>query len=186
MNTKTVQKLLSNSYKDKKKQSLIDGYNIDKSLSGNRAQVYYNDDNKKAVIVHRGTSGIQDFVTDGLFSVGIKTKRFKHGERVQNQAIEKYGKDNLLTMGHSLGGAISEDVNKGGRTITLNKPVSFQDIGKTIGNHQTDIKTSLDPVSVLRQYQKGNKAINIDSNSKSLLTEHKTDTLGRIDKTIEF
>ena len=89
-------------------------------------------------------------------------------------------------MGHSLGSLISEDVNKGGRTITLNKPVLLQDIGKTIGKNQTDIKTSLDPVSVLRQYQTGEKAVNIPSRSKSLLTEHKTDTLGRIDQTIEF
>ena len=186
MNTQTVQKLLKNSYEGKNKKQLIDGYLIDKNLSGNRAQVYFNDDTKKSVIVHRGTSGIQDIITDGLLGLGIKTKRFKHAEQVQKQAIEKYGKDNLLTMGHSLGATISENVSKGGQTITLNKPVLLQDIGKTISKNQIDIKTKSDPVSFLRQYQKGNKAINIDSNSKSLLTEHKTDTLGRIDKTIEF
>ena len=186
MNTKTVQKLLKNSYQGKNKTSLIDGYNIDTNLSGNRAQVYFNNDTKKAVIVHRGTQGVQDFITDGLMNLGIKTNRFKHAEEVQNKAINKYGKDNLLTLGHSLGGTLAETYNKGGQTITLNKPVLLQDINKRIGDNQTDIKTSNDPVSFLRQYQDGNKAVNIPSNSKSLLTEHKTDTLGRIDKTIEF
>ena len=186
MNTKTTQKLLKNSYERKDKKTLIDGYQIDKKLSGNRAQVYFNDENKKAVIVHRGTQGPQDFITDGLLSIGVKTNRFTHAEKIQNKAIDKYGKENLLTMGHSLGGSLAEDVSKKGPTITLNKPVLLQDIGKNIGNNQTDIKTSNDPVSFLRQYQKGNKAINIPSNSNSLLTEHKTDTLGRIDKTIDF
>lgn len=180
ISTNTVKNLMANSYKKDKKEPIIDGYKIDESLSGNRAQVYYNDDNKKSVIVHRGTSGIQDVATDALYAVGIKTKRFKHGEKIQNKAIEKYGKENLLTMGHSLGGTIAENVSKGGKTITLNKPVLLQDVNKVIKPSQTDIKTSNDPISFLRQYQKGNKATNIPSTSNSLLTEHKTSTLGRI------
>ena len=169
---------MQNSYK-KDKAPIIDGYKIDDSLSGKRAQVYYNDNDKKSVIVHRGTSGIQDVATDALYLIGIKTKRFKHGQKIQNKAIEKYGKDNLLTMGHSLGGTIAENVSKGGKIITLNKPVLLQDINKTIKPNQTDIKTTNDPVSFLRQYQKGNKATNIPSTSNSLLTEHKTGVLGR-------
>lgn len=177
----TTQKLMENSYEGDKRKSIIDGYKLDESLSGNRAQVYYNDDDKKSVIVHRGTSGAKDIVTDALYATfGVKTKRFKHGEKIQNKAIEKYGKENLLTLGHSLGGAIGEHVSKGGETITLNKPVALPDINKVIKSNQIDIKTSNDPISVLRNYQGGNKPIIIPSQSSSLFAEHKINTLGRI------
>jgi hypothetical protein len=188
MNTGTVQKLLKNSYeKGGKQKKELDGYLIDPQLSGRRAQVYFNNDTNKAVVIHRGTQGVHDFVTDGLLSLGIKTKRFKHGQKIQDKAIEKYGKDNITTLGHSLGAVITEDVNRGTNTITLNKPVLLQDINKKISDNQIDIKSKNDPVSFLRQYQQGKKAINIPSRSASLLNEHKTDVLGRLsNKEIEF
>ena len=108
---------LSNSYKTNQKQSL-DGYKRDESLSGRRAQVYYNPTNNQTIVTHRGTQGLQDWITDfklAFFpSMYMQSTRFKHAKDIQNQAENKYGKENITTLGHSLGAKLSSDV--GGRS----------------------------------------------------------------------
>lgn len=59
-----LQSLLKNSYKGKKQAKKLDGYERDNSLSGQRVQVYHNKDTGKTVVSHRGTSGVQDMITD--------------------------------------------------------------------------------------------------------------------------
>ena len=75
-----LNKVIENGYKKKNKQdSNIDGYILDKKLSGERAQVYYNPETNKTVINHRGTASMKDWGTDLGLSLGIKSgKRFKH------------------------------------------------------------------------------------------------------------
>ena len=177
--TKTVKSFLSSSYDKKPKGPK--GYELDKSLSGRRAQVYKGKDDH-AVVVHRGTSGFQDMLTDAKFSLGMKkSNRFKHAAKVQKQAETKYGAQNVTTMGHSLGGALAETVGKNShKVITLNKAAGPQDVGKRIPSNQVDIRTSKDPVSVLSKEQKGGQRVTINSSTNNPLKEHKTEVLDRI------
>lgn len=156
-----VKNLLDNSYKKPQAQAKeVNGYFRDDSLSGQRAQVYYNPESKKVIVSHRGTASPQDVLTDVKMIFGNKTgERFKHGRNIQRQAEEKYGAENITTVGHSLGGTIAERVGKkSGKIVTLNKPVTPFDIAYSkVSEKQQDIKTRKDPVSILRKFQKGRK-----------------------------
>ena len=126
-------------------------FKIDKELSGQRVQVYYNPKSKQAVVAHRGTQGMHDWVTDARYAVGdTSSKRFQHSKNIQKKAEQKYGANNVTSIGHSLGSQLAEK-SSSKRTkeiITLNKPVSPQDlILKSVPKKQTDIRTTLDPVS---------------------------------------
>ena len=181
--TGDVKKLLSKSYD--KTQSSYGDYQLDKGLSGQRVQVYWNAKMGKAVVVHRGTAGVQDMVTDVRYTFGDKSgKRFKHSKSIQQKVNDKYGKENVITLGHSLGSVLGETAVKGNNQelITLNKPVGLGDIGKTVSTNQTDLKTERDPVSFLRGTQKGNRATIIKSKTYNPLTEHSTDTLDRLNE----
>jgi hypothetical protein len=124
-------------------------------------------------------------ITDVRYTLGDKSgKRFKHAKNIQELANAKYGKENVITAGHSLGSVLGETAVKGKdqELITLNKPVGLADIGKTIGKKQTDIKTTRDPVSFLRGTQKGNSALVLKSKTYNPLAEHSTETLDRLDE----
>lgn len=178
----TFSKLLSNSYKGDKKLNEIDGLQMDKSLSGNRAQVY-TDANGKAYVVHRGTQGIQDIWTDMKLAFGDKSgKRFKYAKEIEDKAVKKYGAENITTLGHSLGASVAEKVGKDtAQVVTLNKPVNINDmVSYKVPKNQFDFKTQNDPVSFLRQFQGGQKATNIESKSYNPLKEHTTSTLLRL------
>jgi len=178
-----LKELLSRSYN--KKPSSFGDYKLDSQLSGQRGQVYYNEKMRKAVVVHRGTKGVQDMITDIRYTLGDKSgRRFKHAKNIQELANAKYGKENVITAGHSLGSVLGETAVRGKdqELITLNKPVGLADIGKTISKKQTDIKTERDPVSFLRGTQKGNAPLVIKSTSYNPLAEHSTETLGRVDE----
>jgi hypothetical protein len=164
----------------------IDDYKIDKSLSGQRVQVYHNPQNNKTVVVHRGTASVQDWGTNLSMSLGHKGKRFNHAKKIQKQAEDKYGKNNLITLGHSQGAKWAEmlgNKNNNNEVITLNKPTLPLDLlqGKRVKKNQTDIKTSKDPVSILRGLQKGKKAKLMKSKTFNPLTEHSVNVLDRLD-----
>ena len=143
MNSKTLKSFLNNSYENNHLQN-IDDYILDHSLSGKRAQVYSNPSGK-SVVVHRGTQGIHDLITDTGLVFGYKSKRFDHAKKIQSLANQKYGKDNVTTLGHSLGSVLAEDaVSKNQKLITLNKPVTYGRFNKIVPDSQTDIVTSGD------------------------------------------
>jgi hypothetical protein len=87
-------------------------------------------------------------------------------------------------LGDSLGAKIAEKVgNKTKEVITLNRPTIPMDIikGKKVPKNQTDIRTSRDPVSILRPFQKAsNKEITIPSKTLNPFKEHSTDVLSRL------
>jgi len=177
-----IKELLNKSYD--KKPSDYDNYKVDKKLSGQRVQVYFNPDINKAIVVHRGTASIQDWGTNFAMSFGHKGKRFNHAKKIQDQAEEKYGKDNIITMGHSQGGRWAEllgrDTNE---VITLNKPTLPIDLikGDKVPENQTDVKTSKDPVSIFRVFQGGKEIENIKSPMfANPILEHSVDVMERI------
>jgi hypothetical protein len=177
-----IKVLLDKSYE--KKPSDYDNYKVDKKLSGQRVQVYFNPEINKAVVVHRGTASIQDWGTNLAMSFGHKGKRFNHAKKIQDQAEEKYGKDNIITMGHSQGGRWAEllgrDTNE---VITLNKPTLPIDLikGDKVPENQTDVKTGKDPVSIFRVFQGGNEIEHITSPMlANPILEHSVEVLDRI------
>eukprot|EP01040_Poterioochromonas_malhamensis_P009122 gene9122-9882_t len=177
---------LHNSYQ-KKKDNEINGYTIDPELSGNRVQVYFNEDKNHAVVAHRGTQGMQDWVTNLRVALGDKSgKRFQHSKDIQKKAEEKYKNSNITTVGHSQGALHAEHATKGD-VITLNKPTTLHDIGKKPKTTQHDIKTTLDPVSILKPLERKNgNEIVIPSKTYNPLIEHSTETLKRLHPDVQI
>ena len=164
----------------KRKHIDYNNFQVDKHLTGQRVQVYHNPDTKHTVVVHRGTKGIHDAITDVRYALGDRSsQRFHHSAKVQRQAEAKYGAENITTVGHSIGGVLSESVgHQCKEVLTLNKPVSPADmVCRPVRSQQTDIRSRFDPVSVLRPFQRGKKATTLSSRSLNPLTEHSTDSL---------
>ena len=188
---KTLKGMLQNGYQ-KKPHSNVDGYEIDKDLSGQRAQVYYNKDTNHAVTSHRGTKGIHDMFTDVQLMFGHKkNKRFDHGRKVTDQAIKKYHDANVTVVGHSLGSAIAQEANKDHKKeqVTLNGAITPMDLLKKQQDHEFVIRSKHDPVSALHAFKAGQNKQNtktIKSKSLNLLNEHKTDILDRMDSDDEI
>lgn len=172
--------LIKSSYDRKNKD--IGDFKIDKKLSGRRTKVYFNEAENKPVIVHRGTDSIQDVGTDIGLMFGYRGKRFAHAKKMQKKAEKKYGTENMHSLGHSLGGIVTEEVGgKSKNIITLNKAVSPWEINRKTGKNQTDIKTSNDPVSMLNKFNhNGNKTSVIKSEGWNPLAEHSSDVMSRV------
>lgn len=153
---RTVRKLLRDSYKyykgRKKHTPVPEGYKLDTKLSGKRVQVYHKDDEKKQIIVHRGTKGFQDILTDVKLATGfLKTSnRYKHAKKISDQAKKAKPDYEITHTGHSLGGAIARNVaQKGQKVITYNTAVTPQDFLFRGKGKETNLRSALDPVSLL-------------------------------------
>jgi len=157
-------------------------WKLDHSLSDKQVQVYFNPTTSKAVVVHRGSINLQDWYENAKMAFGFK-EGIEHSKKIQKEAERKYGAENVITIGHSRGSRTAEEVGKNsGEIITLNKPVTTWDLlyRKKVPEHQTDIKTGLDPVSFLRPLQLGKKYEHIKSDTYNPLTEHYIDVLKRV------
>jgi hypothetical protein len=158
---------------------------IDRDLSSGRVKVYHDPNSGKTVVAHRGSTNLQDWKENAMYTVGIKKKGkgYKKSESTQKAAEAKYGTSNLETVGHSKGALHAQQLGQHGIVQTVNKPVSWGQRNKVIGDNQTDYKNSRDPVSILRGMQKGNKAVITKSSSYNPLTNHSIDaTVGNIKK----
>ena len=176
--------LLKNSYKENDKQSKsLAGFDRDDSLSGKRAQVYHNTSNNKTVVVHRGTNGLQDIFTDlklALYpSLYKSSTRYKHAQDIQHQAEKKYGKENIITTGHSLGARLASDVGgKSKEIITYNKPIIPEEIFNQTRKNETSIRTKMDPVSILGSFN--NNIKQISTKTSNPIEAHNTDQLSQL------
>ena len=179
LSSQDLQYFLKKSY-DKQHSNYKD-FLLDKGLSGQRVQVYYNPKTNQAVTIHRGTKGVNDWITDARYALGdTSSKRFQHSAKIQGQAEQKYGAENVTSIGHSLGSQLAEKSSgkKVKEIITLNKPVNANDlIWYSVPQNQTDIRTTNDPVSLLRPLERGKKAIELSSYTFNPFTEHRTDVL---------
>lgn len=85
------------------------GYVVDKELSDVHRTVFFNPQNKRAVVSYRGTkvSDVRDLAADLAIVRGSEgsTPRFKQSLKLAEKAIKKYGKENVTLTGHSLGGS---------------------------------------------------------------------------------
>jgi len=132
INSMVLHKMIKNGYEDNPKNTEnLDGYVMDKSLSGTRAQVYYHPETKHLVVNHRGTKGINDVMTDIGLMLGHKSgKRFEHGKKITDQALKKYNTDNVTISGHSLGAEVARQASKNDKhdVVVVNPAVAPLDM----------------------------------------------------------
>ena len=159
-----------------------DDYEIDKELSNEVSRVFRKKGTDEVFVVHTGSKDMRDvlenygYITRGYYSSG----RLSKAREVQKKAEEKYGSQNISTLGHSKGGKYAEMLGKNTKEIiTLNKPTHLTDLLTKVPEKQTDIKSSRDPVSFLRGFQRGNSAIVIDAETNNPISEHTTSILKR-------
>lgn len=187
----TLHKMISNGYTDNPKQTEnVDGYVLDKSLSGTRAQVYYHPETKHLVVNHRGTKGVHDVMTDIGLMFGHKSgKRFQHGKKITDEALKKYDTDNVTVSGHSLGGPIAREASKNKKhdVVVVNPAVAPLDMFNRQKDNETIVRSTLDPISGLHNFNPfRNEARTIDIKAKTYnpLTEHSSsilEDLGNVD-----
>lgn len=175
-----IKNLLNKSYDPE--ISSLDGYEIDPKLSGQRVQVYKKRGTEEVVVVHRGSKGIHDWGNDLKYVLGddLKdTKRYKHADKIQKKAEEKYGAQNVTTLGHSLGSKLASDVGIDSKeTITFNKPALYEK--DAVKPNETTFRTDKDPVSILLPRKSISEIFTIPSESFNPLTEHSPDAIDRL------
>lgn len=149
-----IKKALKQSYEPEKHSGRIEGWMIDRHLSGKRAQVYADPTKKKVLIVHRGSQGSNDWLqTDPKLAVGQlgSTKRGKYGVDITKKAVAKYGDDAHITVaGHSLGGSIAhlagQKVKGVDEVVSVNPGHSL--IGKRrVLPNEVEYRHRFDPIS---------------------------------------
>ena len=152
-----------------------EGYELDKELSGSRVKVYTKKGSKEVIVVHRGSVGSDDWIDNAkYFAFGSvkNTKTFKLHKERQLKAIEKYGANNIIGIGHSRAGLYLEALQKEypiKEIITYNKAVGFYDMLRKNPEEQTDVKVKNDFVSLLSGLQKRpNKMVEIEATSNPL------------------
>ena len=184
-----LKQFLDASYSFKKGQNIND-YIMDSSLSGERVQVYYNPNNMTCVVVHRGTSSAKDIYNDGMLAIGLGkyTNRFKHSENIQKEAEKKYKSlgYKIISLGHSLGSYLNNNVGNLDERINLNGAVSPSEFlfNNKVNKNTTNINSNYDPVSVMNRFQKDQNQIIIKDNQLNLLNQHKISQLDKLDKNL--
>lgn len=143
---------IANSYKKKKEQlQELCGFIRDDILSNSTTSIYKDQHSPLALVIHRGTKTTRDLGTDIAVAFGFAkwTTRVRCALVVQKIAVRKYGRKNIVTIGHSLGGKVAEIVGvKGKLILTYNKAVSYESMFHSPSN-QKDIRSKFDIVSGL-------------------------------------
>ena len=166
-NNLSFHSILKNGY-SKKKADNLNGYILDKGLSNDNQQTYYNPTNKKLLFNINGTHNLSDVITDGYLAVGhLKdTSRYKESHKALRDAKAKYGVQSSTVTGHSLGASIAGYIaSKKDRVLTLDKGAT---IGQRVRNNETAYRSSGDLVSALNANSKHAKTLS-NSNGGSLL-----------------
>lgn len=173
----TLQGLLDASYGE---DTIPEGWKKDKNLSTNQNKVFVGPNNQ-AVVAHRGTTGtMQDWSNNLAYGLGglnayKRSGRYKKAEQVQRSAEAQYG--DVITIGHSQGGLLAQELGQG-EVITLNKATRPGDAWKRKPPQQTDVRSSLDVVSVMGN-KRGN--VTIPAITRNPIAEHGTDVLERME-----
>lgn len=162
------------------------GFKIDPEISTKTSKIYVNPNTGEKVVVHRGTQGASDWLNNLVYAYGGTsayklTPRYSEAQKVQKKAEQKYGAENISTIGHSQGGLQAELLGgKSKEIITYNKATRpFSNAPK---ENQYDISTQSDIASKLNPFQqKGHKVI-LPSKSLNPISEHQLKALEHADK----
>ena len=152
----------------------IGNFKLDTDISNETSKVYWN--GSQAVLAVRGTNPtMNDWSNNLSYALGTykQTPRFKEAEDAFNKTAEKYGKQNITTLGHSQGGGTVSFFPESKEIITLNRAYK----GEAIPQNEYDIHSTWDPVSTLLNVRKPPNDIPIKSVSWNPLTNHSIDVL---------
>jgi hypothetical protein len=181
-----IKEVLDLSYTNKKDKA-PDGYVLDKGLSDGRVKVYKDLNSDQVIVAHRGSSGWKDWLDNAYYATTGNIKdsgTYKTHKKKHEKALDKYGADNVISVGHSRAGKYVEELNKEKpvkEVLTYNKAVGIHDAFQTNPENQTDIRSSRDLVSGLSSFQKSkNKVVTIPSKSFNLLKAHGTSALSSL------
>jgi hypothetical protein len=165
-------KVLKVGYKSKEKQGKVMnryGYKIDKDLSNDNQQVYFNPNEKKLLYNVTGTHNLTDVGTDIYLGLGkLKdTSRYKQADETLKKAKAKYGVSNATVTGHSLGASVSQGIAKPeDKEFSLNAGYTIGQ--KTKSGNQQNYRTQGDVVSLLGSGSKNLKTIGKKENTSVL------------------
>jgi hypothetical protein len=170
-----------------KKDKAPDGYVLDKELSDGRVKVYKDLNSDQVIVAHRGSSGWKDWLDNAYYATpgNIKSSgTYKTHKKKHDKALDKYGADNVIAIGHSRAGKYVEELNKDQKVkevLTYNKAVGLHDAFQKNPDNQTDIRSSRDLISGLTPFQSSkNKVVTIPSNTFNFLKAHGTSALSSL------
>lgn len=175
----TLEKMLNASYA-KDRPDEIDGYQLDKELSVPTVAVYFSPSTRKAKVVIRGTEPtFSDWKNNLSYAVGnyVKTDRFRIAKEVTEKAEAKYGKENIDILAHSQAAIPARILGADNANIIELNPAYINE--KHLANEHV-IRSSRDPVSMLKMFSKAGNDIIIPAKSFNPLTEHSIDVLKRL------
>lgn len=150
-----LQEILNLSYADREKQKremAKRGYNYDSMLSNGNTQIYYNPRENKLLNTVTGTHNLSDWGTDAYLAMGhLKdTTRYKEADRALKEAKRKYGVNNAIVAGHSLGGSIASQIaSKNDKAFALDAGYTIGQKTRSYGGNHQNYRTSGDVVSLL-------------------------------------
>lgn len=190
LSTNEINDLIADSYQKGNDKQIERKYGLkkDRGLSTNQSQVY-TDGYGNPIITFRGSKTAEDWLlSDTALALGLEkyTPRFQKSQKLVEEVEKKYHSP-VTTLGHSLGGSLSEYSNPHGKVITVDKGVGLGGIGKKIGKKQTDIRAVGDIVSLGSLTQShDNKIINIPKTAHiiSPLLSHDAKLVTRVNSRI--
>jgi hypothetical protein len=160
-NDLSLHEALKNSYSKNPKETMK-GYVLDKGLSNDNQQVYYNKNKIELLMSVAGTHKPADFVTDFFLGIGRlkNTNRYKEADKILKTAKSKYKPMKTNLVGHSLGHSIASNIGSrddnilglnGGYTIgqsTRDNVKHFRnsgDVVSTFGNFSSNTRQLANP-----------------------------------------
>lgn len=130
------------------------GYNL--AYSDPFTKVYRSDIDKKQIVAVRGTDGFKDILLDAQLGLGKAVRdsdRYKRSEEVVKRYFDP--RYNMEFTGHSLGGALSNELSKRfGANASLFNPYMNRE---GLSTNATIVKTSDDPLQVLNRLGRTDK-----------------------------
>lgn len=170
-----------------KKDDAPKGYAIDKDLSDGRVKVYKDLNSNQVIVAHRGSSGWKDWLDNAYYATTGNIKdsgTYKTHKKKHEKALDKYGAENVISVGHSRAGKYVEELNREKpvkEVFTYNKAVGIHDAFQKNPENQTDIRSSRDLISGLSPFQRSkNKVVSIASNTFNPLKAHGTSALSSL------
>jgi hypothetical protein len=172
MSNINLSKVIKVGYKSQNKQQKNMkkyGYKLDKDLSNDNQQVYYNKNQNKLLYNVSGTHNLKDVGTDVYLALGKlkNTNRYKEADETLKKAKAKYNINKATITGHSLGASIAQGISKPeDQEYSLNAGYTIGQ--KTKANNQHNYRTQGDVVSLLGTGSKNLKTIGKKDNTSVL------------------